>query len=264
MFKDTGYTYVGVDGFLHPLIEKLAIKHPEWRFEVSNISTATRDEGQPITIFATAFTVYYKRERLGDIYKNYSYSSREYSYVIGNERISNQMQRGNSTRTTKIDKALKIVEKSFGVPSAQEMFDKLSTEALRSFAHARDGMGRDASNIWTNEKKIFREFVLTHWDKLIDSLPSNEVGKIATLPEQLYKYDVVDKMYKNIDTMYKIVIKDSDYIIVHNEKMSVVSSDELPEAVKRNLGMLKLIKDGQVIENLGFRHNETTFFVCGE
>lgn len=264
MFKDTGYTYVGVDGFLHPLIEKLAVKHPEWRFEINNYSTAGRDEGQPATVYSSSFAIFYKRERLGEIFKTFNYRVRESSYAISNERIQNNMQRGSSTKTTKLDKALKIVEKSFGVASAQETFDKQATDAHRTFGYARDGLMRDANNIWGNEKKLFREFILTRWDQFIDSLPSNEVRKVASLPEQLYKYDVVDKMYKNIDTMYRIVIKDSDYIVVREQKMSVVSSDELSETVRRNLGMLKLVKDGQVLENIGFRHDETTFFVCGD
>ena len=264
MFKDTGYTYVGVDGFLHPLIEKLAVKHPEWRFEIINYSTAGRDEGQPATVYASSFAIFYKRERLGEIFKTFNYRVRESSYAISNERITNNMQRGSSTKTTKIDKALKIIEKSFGVASAQETFDKLATNAHRSFGYAREGMGREATNLWTNEKKIFREFVLTHWDQFIDSLPSHDVRKVASLPEKLLKYDVVDKMYNNIDTMYRIVIKDSDYIVVHEGKMLVVSSDELSETVRRNLGMLKLVKDNEVLENIGFRHDETTFFVCGD
>lgn len=264
MFKDTGYTYAGVDGFLHPLIEKLAVKHPEWRFEITNYSTANREEGQPTNIYSSSFGVFYKRECLGEIFKSYNYRARESSYAISNERIQNNMQRGSSTKTTKLDKALKIVEKSFGVASAQETFDKLSTDALRTFGYARDGLMRDANNIWGNEKRLFREFILTRWDQFIDSLPSNEVRKVASLPEQLYKYDVVDKMHKNIDTMYRIVIKDSDYIVVHEQKMSVVSSDELSETVRRNLGMLKLVKDCEVLEGIGFRHDETTFFVCGD
>jgi hypothetical protein len=264
MFKDTGYTYVGVDGFLHPLIEKLAVKHPEWRFEILNFSSASRDEGQPANIYSSSFAIFYKRERLGEIFKTFNYRVRESSYAISNERITNNMQRGSSTKTTKIDKALKIIEKSFGVASAQETFDKLATNAHRSFGYAREGMGREATNLWTNEKKIFREFVLTHWDQFIDSLPSHDVRKVASLPEKLLKYDVVDKMYNNIDTMYRIVIKDSDYIVVHEGKMLVVSSDELSETVRRNLGMLKLVKDNEVLENIGFRHDETTFFVCGD
>lgn len=264
MFKDTGYTYVGVDGFLHPLIEKLAVKHPEWRFEIINYSTAGRDEGQPATVYSSSFAIFYKRERLGEIFKTFNYRVRESSYAISNERIQNNMQRGSSTKTTKIDKALKIIEKSFGVASAQETFDKLATNAHRSFGYAREGILRESSNIWTNEKKIFREFILTHWDQLIDSLPSHDVRKVAKMPEHLYKFDVVDKMYNNIDTMYRIVIKDSDYIVVHEGKMSVVSSDELSETVRRNLGMLKLVKDSEVLENIGFRHDETTFFVCGD
>jgi hypothetical protein len=264
MFKDTGYTYVGVDGFLHPLIEKIAVKHPEWRFEIINFSTANRDEGQPTNIYASSFGIFYKRELLGEIFKSYNYRARESSYAISNERITNNMQRGSSTKTTKIDKALKIIEKSFGVASAQEMFDKQAINAHRSFGYAREGMGREATNIWTNEKKIFREFVLTHWDQFIDSLPSHDVRKVASLPEKLLKYDIVDNMYNNIDTMYRIVIKDSDYIVVREGKMSVVSSNELSETVRRNLGMLKLVKDNEVLENIGFRHDETTFFVCGD
>ena len=39
------------------------------------------------------------------------------------------------------------------------------------------------------------------------------------------------------------------------------SGDELPNNVRHKLGVLKLVKDGQAVSDIGFRANETTFIV---
>jgi hypothetical protein len=40
--------------------------------------------------------------------------------------------------------------------------------------------------------------------------------------------------------------------------------DAMPEDLRRKLGILKLVEDGQCVEGMGFRSNENVFLVTPE
>jgi hypothetical protein len=45
------------------------------------------------------------------------------------------------------------------------------------------------------------------------------------------------------------------------DPLEIKTSEELPDFMRRAVGLLKLVEDNQVIEGVGVRANETTFLV---
>jgi hypothetical protein len=45
------------------------------------------------------------------------------------------------------------------------------------------------------------------------------------------------------------------------DPLEIKQSDELPDFIRRAVGLLKLVEDNQVISGVGFRVNEITFLV---
>jgi hypothetical protein len=66
------------------------------------------------------------------------------------------------------------------------------------------------------------------------------------------------------DTIWLVNIVNSDYIVKHKGTVSILDSDGLPATVRRHLGLLKLVKDREIISGVGIRVNEDTYYVVGE
>jgi hypothetical protein len=54
-----------------------------------------------------------------------------------------------------------------------------------------------------------------------------------------------------------------DKYVLHRSNMSVfaLSSEYLPEPVRRAIGLLKLVEDGQFVRDVGYRHKADQFLV---
>jgi hypothetical protein len=259
-----------INATLQELIEPLALKHPEWRFEPSettrfNTSSSDKDK---VPLVVTKFDVYFNRECLGSIGRERNYTRAEDTYVIYNERIEKSMQRGRSTKTGKLDKALRIVEKTFSPAKHDEVFDKLITQARSHLAgHVRSKEG-NADRIWRRHYDEIRDYMLTRWDEFVAATPSTKLSaEIGEYPRLVEEFNLVQQMYNDAihkESMYNIVISGSDYLVKHNGKLSIHDAQTLPESIRGKLGILKLVEDGQAVEGMGFRATENTYFVVGE
>jgi hypothetical protein len=257
-----------INATLQELIEPLALKHPEWRFEPSETTRHNTSSNDKMSLVVTRFDVYFNRECLGWVGRERNYTRAEDTYVIYNERIEKSMQRGRSTKTGKLDKALRIVEKTFSPAKHDEVFDKLITQARSHLAsHVRSKEG-NADRIWSMHYEEIRDYMLTRWDEYVAATPSKKLrSDIGEYPRLVEEFNLVKEMYNNAinkESMYNIVISGSDYLVKHNGKLSIHDAQTLPEAIRGKLGILKLVEDGQAVEGMGFRATENTYFVVGE
>jgi hypothetical protein len=257
-----------INATLQELIEPLALKHPEWRFEPSETTRHNTSSNDKMSVVVTKFDVYFNRECLGSIGRERNYTRGEDTYVIYNERIEKSMQRGRSTKTGKLDKALRIVEKTFSPAKHDEVFDKLITQARSHLAGRVRSKEGNADRIWRMHYDEIRDYMLTRWDEFVAATPSTKLSaEIIEYPRLVEEFNIIQQMYNDAihqESMYNIVISGSDYLVKHNGKLSVHDAQTLPESIRGKLGILKLVEDGQAVEGMGFRATENTYFVVGE
>ena len=91
-------------------------------------------------------------------------------------------------------------------------------------------------------------------------------AEVDEFPDACRELDEALKINDLINTgkAWLVHIVNSDYIVKQGDTVAIWESDKLPNTVRRNLGMLKLVKDRELISNVGIRVDESTYYVLGE
>jgi hypothetical protein len=259
----------GINEHIQPLIEKLALKRPEWRFVASYGNFHSRDDADLIIDFEVKdFQVFDKREVLGAVeLGSYSYKTKLHNFMIGNHRTSAALERANSYKTSNIDKAVKLVLKHFGARDDMELYQ----EAYRVGVEKLSSQNREKSNmvrrLWAGSDDKAFAYILARWDEFLMSISDvRERESLRRLPEIQEEALLLDTLYKTGTSpgggAYTICQQGDYYLMTNNVGvLEKKSGDELPNNVRHKLGVLKLVKDGQAVSDIGFRANETTFMV---
>ena len=249
-----------IDPFLKDLVEQLALKYPQWTFVETSATSMAVDK----TYLAHRFDIKDKRETLGTIDKDYANNG--YRYRIDNHRIQGMRERGCGMKTIHLNKAIKHVDKFF---SRKSISEKLAEAKLRveqvvgQVANEKDWALR---HTWSALETPVKQFVITNYQQFMNSVvdKSSITIQLEQLPKQLEEERSVDHMK---DMLAKgnafIVFIDGIHYSVQKGKdpLQIKESDELPDFMRRAIGLLKLVEDNQAVSGVGLRVNESTFLV---
>jgi len=249
-----------IDPFLKDLIEQLALKYPQWTFvETSSTAMAVNKE-----YLAHRFDVKDKREVLGTIDKDYC--SNGYRFRIDNHRIEGMRERGSGMKTIHLNKALKHVDKFFGKKNVTEKI----TEARRNVDNVLSQVDNEKTwrlrATWSSMESEARTFVVDNYQAFVDSVvnKSSVAKQLEVLPTQVAEYNATQhltSMLKN-NNAFIVFIDGVNYSVQKGkDPLEIKQSDELPDFIRRAVGLLKLVEDNQVISGVGLRVNESTFLV---
>jgi len=259
----------GINEHMQPLIEKLALKRPEWKFAASYGSFCSYDESELEVGFEIRdFKVFDKRELLGGIeLGSYSWKTKLHNFHIGNHRTSQALSRASSFKTSNMDKAVKLVLKHFGAKDDRELYDQaymVGVEKLSGQAREKGGVVR---RLWAGSDDKAFAYILARWDDFLMSITDvREREVLRRLPEIQEEALLLTTLYKTGTSpggdAYTICQQGDYYLMTNNGGvLEKKSGDELPNNVRHKLGVLKLVKDGQAVSDIGFRANETTFMI---
>jgi hypothetical protein len=68
-----------------------------------------------------------------------------------------------------------------------------------------------------------------------------------------------------LGNMYLVLLDGMDYAIQKgNDAPTIKASEQLPDYMRRAVGLLKLVEDNQVIHGVGYRANANTFMVINK
>jgi hypothetical protein len=259
-----------INPFLLPLIEKLALKYPQWTFEEENTNyTWDNINGKSVKkdLQATCFKVLDKREELGQIYTD-SYSSHGNRYCVDNFRVQQMRERGSGMKTIHEKKAMKHVDKFFGKKNLDEKLGDAKNRAQQCVSRVANDLGSKFDWEWNRLVEASKRFIVhKHWEEFLDyakeNIPNNTVD-MDKMPEKLERkiagQHVHDAFSK--DQHYLVYVDGQNYAIFRkNEPTQIKVSEELPEFIRRSVGMLKLVEDSQIISGVGCRVDATTYVV---
>lgn len=254
----------GINEHIQPLIEKLALKRPEWRFVASYGNYHSRDDADLIVDFEVKdFQVFDKREVLGVIeLGSYSYKTKLFNFMIGNHRTSAALERANSYKTSNIDKAVKLVLKHFGAKDDQELYQEACRTAREHIIQQFKSKEGTVCRIWRDQNDATFAFMLARWDEflatIIDTKKRDVLSKVPEIHDEVLLLESISKT----GATYTVCQQGDYYLLANNGGvLEKKSGDELPNNVRHKLGILKLVKDGQAVSDVGFRANETTFII---
>lgn len=253
--------------FMKPFVEALALKYPQWKFVECD---ARRQWGTDRSTWyaADGFTIMDKREELGTIRIDH-WCRTGTRYWVDNFRIDATKSRGSGFKTKHMDKAMKFVTKYFGVRDTTELLEAAEQLALRAKQDAVSGLqGRRRTMEHRLDESLYRYVLENQYEAFAQW--TKDVGvwraEVDQFPDACRELDEALKINDLINTgkAWLVHIVNSDYIVKQGDTVAIWESDKLPNIVRRNLGMLKLVKDRELISNVGIRVDESTYYVLGE
>ena len=279
-------TPLEVEPNIKELITTLARKHPEWTFvagynHIQVDKTYKRDStgkiecdengnllNKELKLFASTFHVFEKREHLGSIYRD---QGRGGSLVFGieNVRVAKERERGRDAKTKDIKKAIRIIEKSFGITTIDELLVSTSDEIDTVMRQVLNDRRYRYQRVHEKAIQPLLKYLVDNWDKYssIACQRGADQQDVDGLMPALDEYRVMKRMYKCVEKLdgFQVLIHGNDYAVRTKGDSGVetkmYSSETLPEHIRKNVGLLKLVENNMVIGGVGMRLNETTFFV---
>jgi hypothetical protein len=249
-----------IDPFLKDLIEQLALKYPQWTFVETSVTAMAVDK----LIHAHRFDVKDKRELLGTIDKDYCGSG--YRYRIDNHRIEGMRERGSGMKTIHLKKAIKHVDKFFGKRNMVEKITEARRKVENTLSQIDNEKGWRLRGTWNAMESQARDFITSNYQAFMDSVvDKTSIAKhLEQLPTQVEEFNATQHLTKMLqtDNAFIVFIDGLNYSVQKGkDPLEIKQSDELPDFIRRAVGLLKLVEDNQVISGVGFRVNETTFLV---
>ena len=258
-------TKYGVDKNLFPLIEALAVKHPEWEFRAAD-NRAYGGDNDEYEICAYKFTVFHKREEIGSLTTDFSYGRNKHMFSITNDRIAKEMSKTDDIRTANLGKAIKIVEKYFSVKTPAEIVDV-------AIKHADNAMFRQSSaksaNLNAMANQVFdnlMRFAMQHMDLLMRSLHDQKdkdgVHEYIELDKEIKLLNAIRTELDNFKAIF-VFQSEGKYFVKERGSLVSLEAEQLSEHIKYKLGVLKLVENNQAVEGVGFRVSEKSFVLFG-
>jgi hypothetical protein len=174
-------------------------------------------------------------------------------------------------KTIHLDKAIKHVAKYFGKKTITEQLAEAQEKTRSSLSTVVREREFDLSSTWHKLEPHLMNFVGANYEAFILSMVEGGNAKPANahyvdgLPIRLEAMSVANKLkeqFNNRET-YIVFINGVDYCIQKGDtSLEIKSSEELPDFVRRAVGLLKLVEDGTLIPNAGIRVNDFTFLVA--
>ena len=254
--------------FIKPFVEALALKYPQWEFvEDSHRTSWSSNDIRGYDV--DGFKVMDKREELGKISVDHWCRAGK-RFFVDNFRIDAQKTRGRGFKTKHMDKAMKYVSKYFGAKDHSEMLNSAEERADYAKSSVLHSLQSEVRTHWRRLDDYAADYLMQNWEgfsKYVQDMGSaGDIEAVTKYPEAYLHHEEASKINALIDTheAWLVHLVNSDYIVKHRGTVSILESDALPATVRRNLGLLKLVKDRELISNVGIRVSEDTFYVVGE
>jgi hypothetical protein len=251
----------GVQPHLAVLTQAVIAKYPQWQL-VAIAANQYYTDNSVTGRLVTKFTVMEKREVIGYIGWDYSYTRGD-QYVIGNDRISQEMERQSHTKTTKIDVAMRHIKKHFSPKTTDEHFAKSVNETSQGLYKQVQNLNYSARNTYDEIKYDVVKFIDSRWNEFASTLEPTQENKAAKYLAVRTKLEAVNAIQESCQKRlsYDILLRGNEYVIRHNGVVSIFDNEHIPQELKMKLGMLKLVAVGEAVDGIGYRGTEDCFIV---
>jgi hypothetical protein len=256
-----GHVKSTIDPFMKDFVEQLALKYPQWTFVENGVTSNMANNTHEVH----SFKVMDKREVLGTLSKEWASGGAR--YCVDNHRIASMRERGSGMKTIHMDKAIKHVNKLFGRKNANEKFTEARQVIVTTLGHVHNQKRWDLSHKWDKVQSHAQKFVIENYAQFSSGVTdtTNTVGtSLEQFPSCYAEFNSVDAMQDALQKgdAYLVFIDGLNYSVQKGkDPLEVKASEELPDFMRRAVGLLKLVEDNQVIAGVGVRANETTFLV---
>lgn len=257
---------------LGEFMNRVAKEYPHWRFvqQAHYGVEAIRRVGEVEQKFYRVrdFAVYYNRELLGEIACVFNRGAP--CIRVQNFRVQQDMERGYGKETKDLNKAMRLVKKYFSPRTVTELVSEAEASASSAIYHAyRDKRGK-VGHLYSQ----VTGYLQTHIVENIETIGEIAVAAgcspniVRELPDAYEEVQITGAMHKCYEDKNGVVVllHGQNYVVkkAGDELPQIYTADDAPDTLKRKLGLLKLVEDGQCITDVGMRVSDLAFFIMGE
>lgn len=269
-----------LEPMLEELVNKLALDMPAFTFTTKGLETnelnyatsKTSIRDRTVTApegfqYLGKLKVYKGPELLGELFLDRRYSRRggnETVYGIKSWRIDNQRGNANTSTTTKVTGAARLAKKHFVPQNMVEIMDKASSALSQGFYHSvRDLLRPIHHNQMGPHHTIMQKFLYQIMNGETDPAGAAEVRQHFTTDryhKAMAECMLAEKMEK---LKYINVVQYNNAFLTRppEGEMLYRAFDELPEYMQNAIGVLQLMEDNELVDDVGYRLNDTNFLI---
>ena len=251
----SGENDLDVHADIQPFIDALAVKYPHWEFVATGVRYTGDNNEEAKSIRFSVYNDANPREQVGEIKGDYKYNNdgkRLPSYIVYNQRLAHDRELGHRLETTKLSVAMKAVHKYFNPPPVTALLEQVMTRGVGQFNHAVAHKERLARNTEYSLQASKEEFIKANWDKYLDSLADTLLNVAHKYKEEFDEYLRLFNIQRN-NYALAVVIQNDKYVVSCNDKIITYDVNTIPIDLRAQLGLLKLIEEGEVLEDVGVR-----------
>jgi hypothetical protein len=239
---------------LYEVLMPLVRTKPDWRFLVE-------DDYRGV---ATRFAVMHKEE-LGTV--SIAWKANRWRICVNNARINDELVRGEGFWTSDPEKATMKIRQKFYRDSADErlsMYNNLGTNGVNK-------LFQDAVGVRTKHRETVS---FDAWKFIRANIEAFSATLSEKSKEQAHAYMEAYETTRSIsafrdewskataDKKVMLVIQDEgQYIVKRGSGVSVYTNEMLTDDMKSKLGMLKLVEEGQLFPDIGYRISPDAFLI---
>ena len=251
-----------VDAFLVPLFNELTTKRPTWTY----VCKGWGELGIGGTFYSYGrFTIMEGDEELGEVWVGKNWRTGESKYAFNNSRLHAARSRGTCTETKDLKKAVKTILANIYARTLDELMFTARNNAVNKANSAAYALQRDFRNSRDRLLPEMTSFIMNNWSAF----------ETYTALEASHR-DTFRQHYENNDRAHQFEVamanRDTAIIVERNGQLHVEFSnnlgtfqswtlEEMPPRFKQAVGMLKLVDEGVLVDGIGLRTDNNTFYV---
>jgi hypothetical protein len=249
-----------VHPFMVPLIEALQLKRPHWEFEATGFGS--RGVGEySYNVLHDSFNVYDNGDKLGNIEREYFRD--ENVYAAGNHRINAKRQVGMRKKSKHLKVIMAEVLKEF-YPLT---IDELAIEKYKKAHNAAQQATYRDKRAHMNNVDLIRDSMLaylTSGDRWAEFEAASDKPSVMQAKAAYHTLADNARVASEIGSGPHIVLIERPRDIVtkrSDEPAQSTSLDALSDRMKTSLALLKMTDVNTIIEGVGVRTDEDTFYI---
>jgi hypothetical protein len=249
---------IDVHEHMMPFIDALAVKYPHWEFVSANIRYTGEDNNTPKSCSFKVFNDENPRVEIGDVKSSYKYDKNGKnvpSYVVYNSRLAMDRERGHTFETIKLPLAMKAVNKYFNPPPVVEILEQVLERGVGQYKQAVVFKGRHVQNTEYHLESSQKAFVKANWEAYKASVDPTTLEVVERYETQVDECRRIANIENN-NNFYAVVIHKDQYVVSFNDKITTYDVNTIPIELRAQLGLLKLVEEGDLLEDVGVRTKE--------
>lgn len=234
-------------------VERCALEHPSWQFRVIHRGRFVNGSESRLSRHCE---VYAGKEWLGNIGAVYFRNAE--SLKVG------------SAHGEKTSKHFDIAKKAFDTLVRKKTVEEVIDEAVYDCESVVDSLLRNKRMSWRRHRALDLDFIAPFLAANSDLLTAyvtdsrEDPNIVREFLDALEQSKIVEGIQECLQkkTGAVVLLHGRKYVVTNkDEPRQIYEEHDVPEIIKRQVGMLKLVEHGQCITDLGVHIGENVFFV---